>query len=76
MKGRTDGQIDMPKLRIVFRNFANAPKTVLVTKRKDKKNQSEETPREYQLLERCDLVQTRSCESFIYPVTLGSCINR
>ena len=25
--GQTDGQTDMPKLMVVFRNFANAPKT-------------------------------------------------
>ena len=73
VKGQTDGQINMPKLRVVLRNFANAPKTVLVTKRKATKNQSGKTPREYKVLERCDLVQTRICEKFIYPVTVDSC---
>jgi len=72
VKGLTGGQIHMPKLRVVFRNFANAPKTVPVTMRKAKKNQSGETPRDYQMLERCDLVQTRSCEKFTYPVTADS----
>ena len=27
--GQTDGQTDMTKLRVAFRNFANAPKNVL-----------------------------------------------
>jgi hypothetical protein len=73
VKGRTDGQIDMPKLRVAFRNFANALKTALFTKRKATKNQSVEAPREYQMLERCELVQTRSCKKFIYPVAADTC---
>jgi len=41
--------------------------------RKAKENQSGLTPKEYQMLERWDLVQTRICAKFIYPVTVGSC---
>lgn len=36
--------------------------------RKAKENQSGLTPKEYQMLERWDLVQTRICAKFIYPV--------
>lgn len=68
MDRQTDRQTDMPKRRVAFRNFANTTKTLLVTMRKAKENQSGLTPKEYQMLERWDLVQTRICAKFIYPV--------
>jgi len=63
----------MSKRRVAFRNFANAPKTLLVTMRKAKENQSGLTPKQYQMHERWNLVQTRICAKFIYPVTVDSC---
>jgi hypothetical protein len=36
-EGRTDGRTDMTKLKVAFRNFANAPKNMVVTGTKNDK---------------------------------------